>query len=339
MEKRDKGRISLGRFLPYNLLNFLLLPAFLPFSGLSACTSQADIEQPCTVGMTRAGATEAGQLDIFIYDNRSGALDSYHRMECPAEGVVELYSGKGGKTVACIVDGQNSRYIWEEVKTLDRMKRMKVELDRDDPSRPVMSGICSIGGGGRATLPCTPLLSKVVVRSLRCDFSGRSYAGEKLKNVKIYLTNVCNGYSLFADEDEESSEFMNIGGLDRIATGRMKNKGYVYQEVPAEIGPEGVRLDREFCCYPDPPGEETAGSPYTRLVIEGSIGGENCWYPITLNRGDGGKGIRRNCRYVLDICLTRKGADNPWTPVGRETAQIYTQLCDWEEKEVHDVGY
>ena len=80
---------------------------------------------------------------------------------------------------------------------------------------------------------------------------------------------------------------------------------------------------------------EGPGTPFTRLVIEGKIRGETFWWPIEINREDGTQvpGIHRNCRYVFDIVITRKGNKDPDTAIGKETADIRMETRPWNEKE------
>ena len=75
------------------------------------------------------------------------------------------------------------------------------------------------------------------------------------------------------------------------------------------------------------------GTPFTRLVIEGKIQGETFYWPLDINKEDGGYGIGRNERYIYDITITRKGTKDPDSPVRKEDIDINFNVEKWNEKE------
>ena len=100
-----------------------------------------------------------------------------------------------------------------------------------------------------------------------------------------------------------------------------------------------------FLCYPSNSPEESLGTPFTRLVIEGRIQGETWYWPIDINRdanqmGTGSCiGIERNSRYVYDINITSKGTKYPNTPVTSEMTEIQFETKEWKEKEAYYVAF
>jgi hypothetical protein len=99
----------------------------------------------------------------------------------------------------------------------------------------------------------------------------------------------------------------------------------------------GVRL----LCYPNLASEETLGTPFTRLVIEGKIQGETWYWPINVNRdcGTDHEGIERNMRYIYDITIKSKGTKDPNTPIIPEMAETIFKTERWEEKEPYYVAF
>ena len=83
----------------------------------------------------------------------------------------------------------------------------------------------------------------------------------------------------------------------------------------------------------------TSGTPFTRLVIEGTVDGNVYYWPININRADGQKGIARNCRYVFDVKLRRLGHTDPDIPVEIEDAQITMEVEPWEDMEEYGVRF
>ena len=45
------------------------------------------------------------------------------------------------------------------------------------------------------------------------------------------------------------------------------------------------------------------------------------------------KDIERNCRYVYDIVIRRKGTSDPDTPINLDECTVQYDIKPWEEKE------
>lgn len=338
MKKRDKGRFS-GKFLPVNLLQLstlILLPAFLPFT--SSCTESEETHGIEIHVDTKSADSGMKRCDIFIY-GQDGMLDSYSRPDVRTGEKAELFAASTAAAAVCIVNSPLMSYRWEDIRSLERIRKLRISLEEEDAGYPVMSAEKSLADLRKARLDCRPLLSSVVLRSLRCDFSGKGYGSRCLKDVRFYLTGACTVHSLLGEDGNASSGYMNIGGLDLRACAGMRNRDFIYRDGPAEVGSIAEELGIEFLAYPDSKGAESPGSPYTRLVIEGRIDEETFYWPITLNRKNGGRGLEKGTRMILDVTLTRKGSDNPWTPVDTGMAEISAAVLDWNEKEVQDVVF
>ena len=76
-------------------------------------------------------------------------------------------------------------------------------------------------------------------------------------------------------------------------------------------------------------------------MIEGEIEGERYWWPIEVNRDNGTaeKGIYRNCRYIYDIVIRRKGMTSPDAPVTSDDIDISIETTTWNEKDSYTVGF
>ena len=108
----------------------------------------------------------------------------------------------------------------------------------------------------------------------------------------------------------------------------------VYADFPANIGAEKIQPGIRLYCYPNSSTEDTAGTPFTRLVIAGDISGTRYYYPININgmgTGSDGKpsGIDRNCRYVLDLTITQTGVTDPSVPVSPEAVMTDWTVMEW----------
>ena len=134
--------------------------------------------------------------------------------------------------------------------------------------------------------------------------------------------------------------------MDMSAVSGFKDTGIIYREIDEDIGEDAIYPDIILFCYPNDAGEETAGSPFTRLVIEGRIRGETYWYPITINRGDfgiasggDGRGIGRNMMYSYDITIRRTGTKDPDIPVSLEDVTISCPVEPWEDIDSGTVSF
>ena len=101
---------------------------------------------------------------------------------------------------------------------------------------------------------------------------------------------------------------------------------------PAEtlISCSGVS-DGEYTFYPYPnPSESDASggnwsSRHTKLVVEASIGGAICYYPIVLPV------LQRNKTYTItELTVTMPGSDNPDIPIDKGSLNFNILVEDWE---------
>ena len=85
--------------------------------------------------------------------------------------------------------------------------------------------------------------------------------------------------------------------------------------------------------------EESPGSPFTRLVVEGKIQGEKYYWPLTVNRTADGEGVRNNTRHVFDLTIRRKGSLTPDEDIFIENSETILEVEQWKEMEEHRVGF
>ena len=179
----------------------------------------------------------------------------------------------------------------------------------------------------------------MVLRSLGCNFKGKGYENEALKNIKVYLTNVNAEYPLFPNEAYMSRRLVNRGGLDMRDLSLFKEQESIMQKLEYDISNASVNTDIRLRCYPNEAEEEAVGTAFTRLVVEGEIAGEIYYWPVNINRTDGGRGISRNCRYIYDIIITGLGNKDPDIPIETGFAEINMKVDPWEEKEDYGLHF
>ena len=194
-----------------------------------------------------------------------------------------------------------------------------------------------------------PLLTRIRVNSLCCDLHSTSYESESLKNVSVYLTNVCGRYPFFGPPPESPASILNYGKLSEEDVAGLAEPGMLHcGKIIPEVGTSAVFPDISLYCYPSSCSEESLGSPFTRLVIEGELAGRKTYYPIDINRPAtsvslsgvaDGQGVMRNIIYSFDITLTRKGVPSPDIAIDSGDIRYRISLAPWETKDERVIPY
>lgn len=285
--------------------------------------------------------------DIFIFNNDAlRRLDSYQRIE--GSGPVKAASRKGDKIIVIIANSSYSKKDWRHINSFEGLYEETALLEQESTGYHIMTSVLEISSVDRHIYRADMerLSSGIRINSIRTDFSGREYDGEPLTDVKVYLTNVNASCMLLRHEGFRPELIVNPGFLDMSAVSGFKDTGIIYREIDEDIGEDAIYPDIILFCYPNDAGEETAGSPFTRLVIEGRIRGETYWYPITINRGDfgiasggDGRGIGRNMMYSYDITIRRTGTKDPDIPVSLEDVTISCPVEPWEDIDSGTVSF
>lgn len=278
-------------------------------------------------------------LEIFVYnDDLLRRLDSYQRTVI--KDGLSVACTSGDKIIVFLVNGQQGRYYWSENNSYSYIEGLDSEFVRDCSSSPVSGGICLSSGfsGEKLEVTLTPLMSRIVLRSIRCDFSGRPYEGAKLKDARVYLTNASSVCRVMKTDDFVTRGTLNTGRLCPEDLALMSDPSMLLKELPPSIGEDFVEVGAELYCYPNTNAEEGLGTPFTRLVIEGKLDGTLWYWPINVNRDgicwvEGTPGIDRGKSYVYDITLTRTGTADPDLPVEFGTAVVENVVEDWTVEE------
>ena len=274
-------------------------------------------------------------LDAFIFEP-TGRLDCYQRLKAP-ENICEIASGAGKKIMVLIANSNREIYDWADIRTLSSLQGIYAELEKERRDFPLMTYMQEIQAGQETAPKLTPVRAEIILRSLSCNFSGLPYASESFHATRAYLTYVNADSSIIPQEGISHPRFVNAGMLNEEDTLPFLERDIIVQDIGETIGHEKVSLNRSFLCYANETDHESIGSPLTRLVIEGRIGLGTYYYPIRLNHENGG--IRRGCRYILDITITRAGATDPDGSLESIGLEINMEVEEWKEKEKYTVGY
>lgn len=326
------GRTNLCRLCSRRRLSaaqtlFFFLLTYLPALLLPACGKQVPDPPSVCVKMTvRIPPSAAGgTLDLFFFNKDPlRTLDSYERFESLPEGSFEAASRSGDKIVAGILNLPCDMWAWSDIRTFQRLSERVSDLTADRPDRPVMTGLAEVRAGRerRGELVLEPLLSRIVLHSLCCDFHSRPYRDAVLQDVDIYLVNVNRSFALFDDGTHTlPASWINMGERDDPASDAVHL---------ARV--EGTALpEAEFWCYPNAAAEEGLGRPLTCLVVEGTLLGERYWYPVGI------PSIGRGETVSVDLTITRTGTSGPDIPVSTEAVRCAMQVLPWREMDAYPV--
>lgn len=278
---------------------------------------------------------------LLFNDDQMQRLDCYQQIVWSGQDELHVGSSAGEKILLLCANFNAEKDFWKQYTSYPKALALKADLEDEDPQLPVMAACAHIIAGDAAEIDLERLSSEVIIRSIRCDFSGKPYAGESITDAKAYLTNLNATCSLIPQGDERIERVINHKGLVTQDLRSFKDSSMIFSGL-GDFGMEWTRPSAVLTCYPNTSKEETIGTPFTRLVIEGRILGETWFWPIDINRGPNAvppEGIIRNSRYVFDITIRSKGTKDPDSPVTHAMLETVFEVDEWKEKEEYAVGF
>lgn len=266
---------------------------------------------------------------LFFQDGPLYRLDAYQHLDRVSGNRVNGTSSTAARKVVILSNYPTDTYPWTGIRSLESLADLPFRLADEDPAAPMLYGESAAGTMSQVTL--RPMLAKITLRSIACEFSGRPYAGEKLQDVRAYLTYVSQECRPFAPEDPPSS-WLNAGRLDEAGTAALAHPETVLQTLTASLGGR-IYPSAGFYGYPNPSDGTEFGNPVTRLVIEGKLRGTTYYYPIDL------PGLEADVQYRMDVTLTRAGTTDPDLPAVAGSIRLESQVLDWDGREWEDIHY
>ena len=308
------------------------LPAFL----FLACTPQPLPEGPVSsmrktqIYIYPSGKTTLQGVDLlFFQDGPLFRLDAYQHLESITGNRVTGTSSTAARKVIILSNYPSDGYAWSGIRSFESLADLSFRLEDENPAAPMLYGTSEAGVMDKVEL--RPMLAKITLHSIACDFSGRSYEGERLQEVRAYLTYARRECRPFAPEDPPAS-WLNAGRLDDAGTASLSHPETVLHTLSQSLGGR-IYPSADFYCYPNPSDGTEFGRPVTRLVIEGKLRGITCYYPIDL------PGLEADVQYAMDVTLTRAGTADPDIPAVSGSVRLESQVLDWDGREWDDIRY
>ena len=328
-------------FAPNLVINLVLILS----ASVSGCGPGCEIREPQSeislkINGKGSSVKDTDSLDVFVFnDDRSRRLDSYQRMASLNSGKVGIASRSGDKIIFVLANSGMARFGWYEVNCYQSLDKIFVRLEDESRDAPSMTAAVAVSATDNEVVGINlkPLCCEVVINSIRCDFSGMPYSGEKIRGAKAFLMNVNAEFPVSGASSGGATRLINSYHLDERDVGWFSDKRLIVQEFSADIGNAPLSDKIALRCFPNCPESETAGSPRTRLVIEGDIEGFTYFWAFPV--GEEGEGVERNNRYMYDITINRKGTTSPDQDAEAEDVTIKMTVEQWKEKDNYDVMF
>ena len=302
------------------------LPAF--FTACSPATEPLLPRLRTQIYIFPGENANAGALDVFFFNEDSlQRLDAYQRFSSGAALPLEGLSCSGAKRIVALSNYADDPYQWSDIQSYATLADRPFRLEEDSPQAPLLYGEASVEAGVTRTCELTlhPMLCRVCLRSLACDFGDRPYAGEPLQDVCAYLTHVSSLCHPMRAE-EAPSAWINPGRMDSVAVESLSHPEMLFGRIAPEVDGRRIFPETTLYCYPNPAESPSFGQPVTTLVVEGTLRGRRYYYPIRLGA------MEASTRVDIDLTLTRAGSPDPDTPVGSDTFSLHLETAPWENR-------
>lgn len=304
----------------------LQFPAY--FSSCTKTESPADKRTQIYIQWSKNPTPEA--LDLLFFETEGQLrLDSYHQVSLEGESSrIFGISGKGPRRLVAISGKKGETAKWADIINYGSLSSKTFFLKDENPYTPRLFAETFIEDeSSRITsLTLSPMLSCIVIRFLSCDFRERPYHGKTLFNTAIYITYAGSEFRPLGEERGPVS-WINGGELDSLACQSLPFPEMVMQDGLGEIGPSGKTVSRTFYCYAG----DTAVKP--RLVLEGTVDGKKCYYPIEI------EGLGPGVTVNLNINIRRIGTPHPDIPVYGEMVNLETVALPWDIQDAYEVVF
>ena len=291
------------------------------------------------VAVRKLSTAETRAVDAYVFnDDALQRLDCYQSMDDIPENEVLIGSCSGRKILLLCANPQYGKDSWKEYNSFKKARTMKVNLEDENRQFPVMAAYSYFSTGHNTDIELERISSEIELQSIRCNFSGKPYEGEIITDAKAYLINVNATCSLLPEGEEHVERIINHGGLIEQDVDNFKDKTTILCEI-GNIGTEYLDPSCNLLCYANSSTEESIGTPFTRLVIEGKIQGQTWYWSIDINQEKYNTGIERNCKYIFNITIRSKGTKNPNIPITPNMVETTFKTEKWKEKEAYYVSF
>ena len=244
--------------------------------------------------LPQAAGRSIRSLDLFIYSNEgTRRLEAYCHCTEPHGEPFLLEVPPGEKTAVALA---NSPWAFrlDALAAFDSMELLQMRYELEDAAAPFLSGAAEFCAGLEEGAPVgiflQPLLCAVELCSVFCDCPGEVLLEEPV--VQLEQVNA-------AAEVLRRDGFRPVELVDAAA--QLRSPQLMRAALPCDVGRYTQYPRTTLACYPNDAASPTAGTPRTRLVLQGRLSGQFCRWETVLPP------VRRGCRIKTRWTLTGAG--------------------------------
>ena len=271
-------------------------------------------------------------IDVLVF-REGGALEAYKHYSVNDAGGMNLSNlpinaTVGNKTIYVVANAKETS--WAGVVREENFLNLAVSLKKETLPNFTMGAKATVNlqNDQVVNVVLKKLVAQVVVKGIKTDFAGGPYEGMKLRNVKLYLTNV-SGAKSYMGEDPSTKVILNSKGYSADDNSGCLMTALFSEGVAGLVGDSGYSTAHHFYCYENLMDTETSANRFTRLVLEATLDGTVYYYPVDINQPGygwnssiGHKGVKRNTCYTYNFTITGPGSDDPETKIVLKTITL-----------------
>ena len=287
------------------------------------------------------------RIDVFVF-RESGALESYKHFDRIAGmnlSDLPIDATLGNKTVYVLANAKQTS--WTGVVRESNLLSLAVSLKDETLANFTMAAKTTVNLQDNQTVNVVlkKLVAKVVVNGIKTNFAGGPYEGIKLRDCRLYLTNI-SGSKTYMGENPSTKVTLNAGGYSADDYAGCLMTALFSEGVPGLIGDAGYSTTHHFYCYENMLETETSTDKFTRLVLEANLDGTVYYYPVDINQPGygwtssiGHKGVKRNTCYTYNFTITGPGSDDPESKIVLKTITVDASVESLTDSPEYSVSF
>lgn len=277
------------------------------------------VNVPCLETKVSGNPQDEGKvsdLQVFVFDKETGILESYGNASTSS---MKLSCVPGNKEIVALVNAPSL----SDIATLTELQEKKSLLTDNASGRLVMSGQMTrklTPSDNAATVNVSRLAAKVTLMNVKNQMSLEVNKQKEFVVTAIYMINAVGDRTYLSSSTPEvwyNKMMYETGCPDFL---------YDAPKVTIPLG-QAYSTQHHFYCYPNltmsDANEGTWSARKTRLVVEATLGGETCYYPVTMSD------LAPNTSYSIALTVTRPGSLSPDIPITTNEATISVNVMQW----------
>ncbi|MBR5300427.1 MAG: hypothetical protein IKU36_09290 [Bacteroidales bacterium] len=282
---------------------------------------ELNVEVP--VASTRVTGTPAAEdavanLQVFVFDQSSGVLEAYGNQNNTKS--LKLTCLPGDKDIVALVNAPSCA----SVATLAALQAKTSSLSDNAAGSLVMSGSVrkTLSSTDKSvTIDVSRIAAKVTLLSVKNAMELKANQDKEFVVTGVYLINVTGSRKYLSDSTPGT-------WYHKMRYESSNTLSFLYDTPKSTVKwNETYSNQHHFYCYPNTTSTDANAGTWTprktRLVVEATLGGEKCYYPVTLAE------ISQNTAYNVTLTVTRPGSMSPDIPISTEEATFTVNVKDW----------